>query len=272
MAVKISGGGGEGYTPIEKGTYPGVIDFCVMVGTHDHTFNGETKKRLQVILGYELPIEKEDKDGKKYNAQVKQFYTASTDDRSKLYPVIKAALGRDLSPEEKEEFELDTLVGKTVAVTIDHKKKSNGEIGDYVSGVSPLMKGIPPMKMSREPVIFDFSMVKADGTLDIPEGVPEGIKTKLIYESDEYKEMVSKSFDSTPVEQPSVEDDIPMDYDTVAKDEAEAEAEVDEAEAEEDNVESTLEEKIAALEASLPDSIPPEVRANLIENLKKMEG
>ena len=194
-----------------------------------------------------------DKDGDAYKAHIKQFYTASTDERAKLHPVIVSSLGRDLTKEEEEDFDLETLIGKNVQVTIDHKKKNSGDDTDYVKTVSALMDGTPIVELESTPITFGFDQ-NPDGSIPIPEAITPGIK-RWITDSEEWKRL-SPSLSAPGAPKPTVTDSV--------------KAAVEEATSEEEQPEAGQDEKLIALLASLPDDIDPKVREELIERMKKV--
>lgn len=182
---------GEGFDPIEAGSYPARIYQMIQIGTVAG-YQGALQNKVRI--GFELPTEMMVFDPAKGEQPrvISQDYTLSFHEKAKLRKVIEAADPEALKVDEdgfQEEFDVETLIGKPVLITIAHKPKKEGK-GSYafIDNCTRLPKGMtcPPAINPVQVLSFD----KWDEELfkKLPEFIKENIKS-----SHEYKEMMGLS-------------------------------------------------------------------------------
>jgi len=126
------------YEQLPAGNYQGVCYMVSDIGTQEFTWQGEVKHAHQVVLLYEVDeVMKEGKlAGKRF--VVSETLTLSFHEKAKLLQRIQGWLGRELSKEEMDGFDLESLIGKNCSINIITNDKGYAKIGS----VSPLMKGM----------------------------------------------------------------------------------------------------------------------------------
>lgn len=164
------------YPKAPAGVHRGCIIGIYDIGTHHNsTFDKDIR---QILFVFELTDENIEINGESKPMAVSKKYTASLSEKSNLRKDIQAMLGRNLTNEELEGFDPQTLIGQPLQVQIVHS-----EDGKYAN-VATLMQ-LPKAMPVPKPVnpLRYFSL---DESHEIPEGTPEWIQN-LIKESKEYK-------------------------------------------------------------------------------------
>lgn len=199
MIVKDSGGGSFEQAP--TGTHVARCYKLIDIGTTLQEFQGEQKKRHQIILGWELPNElmtTGEFAGQPFTAS--SFYTLSLHEKAKLRHDLTNWRGRDFTEDELRGFDLKNILGKTcmISLTANDKGRTN------VSAVMALPKGMTVPEAINPTVYFAFDEYNAD----VFESFSDKMK-ELIAKSDEFKALSGKPVTSAPAES-FADDDIPF--------------------------------------------------------------
>jgi len=133
------------YEPIPEGTHRARLVKIIDVGTQVMSFSANEEKHLRRLrLTFETPDERatfKKEDGEQ-PYMVSKEYTMSLHDKSSLRPAIQALLGRNLKKEEeKEGFDLSSLLGAPCMITVEHKEKEDKKFPN-ITGVSGVPKGM----------------------------------------------------------------------------------------------------------------------------------
>ena len=139
-------GGGVDFEPLPAGTH---IARCISVvdfGYQETTFGPKQK----VYLGFEVPsvrVEWE-KDGVKHEgaALIGSTYTNSVHRKSVLGQHLVNWRGRDFTDEEREGFDLFTIVGVPCMISVTHNLKGQKTYAN-VSGIMGLAAGLEAPKL-----------------------------------------------------------------------------------------------------------------------------
>lgn len=145
------------------------------VGTHASEWKGNPIRRRQILVKWELPMEKRN-DGQPF--VVSNFYTLSLSEKANLRADLINWRGRDFTRQELEGFDLKNILDVGCQVTITEKE--NGKI--KVSGVTGLPKGVDLPERHNDLVYFDLDFF--DQT--IFDSLSDGIK-KIVADSEEYQ-------------------------------------------------------------------------------------
>lgn len=159
---------GEDFILAPEGTQAAVLTCMAIVGHHDRTWQGETKRQELCVLAYELG--ETATDGRALS--VTETVTFSNHEMSKLFQRIVALNGgREPAPGEP----LPGLLGKGCILTIQHSSKGDKTYAN-IGQASPLLRGMPAPTPSVQPIYFDL----ADGfDAEVFEALP-GRARKLI--------------------------------------------------------------------------------------------
>lgn len=195
MAIMAKNKKGGDVEAIEAGSYPARIYQILHIGTIAG-FQGAFQNKVRI--GYELPTEMHVFDEKKgpQPRVISQDYTLSFNEKATLRKVITACDPEALKVDEDgflEEFDVESLLGKDLLITIGSKPKKDGS-GNYafIDNVTRLPKG-----MTCDPAINPTQVLSYENwNQDLFDKLPDFLKEK-IQGSDEYKAM--KGQDSDPL-------------------------------------------------------------------------
>lgn len=131
-----------------EGTTAAVLICLAFLGRHESTWNGETKVREIVGLGWELGDP--GPDGRALS--VTETLTASLHEKSKFYSRVLALTG---GREPPAGFDLAGLLGRGAIVTTAHVARADKTFCN-VTAVGPLPRGLAAPVPSISPVFFDI--------------------------------------------------------------------------------------------------------------------
>lgn len=150
MIVSNSGGS---FTPCPAGSHIAICIGYVDLGTQNETFEGKQKVQRKLRIMWELCEEKRD-DGKLFTTG--KTYTHSLGDKSSLRLHLESWRSRPFTRQELDGFELDNIVGKPCLLTIVHKPKQVGGVGDSVGGIAPLHKSMKAPPQVNPSTVFEI--------------------------------------------------------------------------------------------------------------------
>ena len=190
MAIIAKNNKGESVAPIEAGSYPARIYQIVHIGTIAG-YQGQFQNKVRI--GFELPTEMHTFDEKKgpQPRVISQDYTLSFSEKANLRKLIVACDPKAFGLDENgftEEFDVESLMGKDLLVTINNKPKKDGTgIYAFLEGFTRLPKGMVCAKAINEPIKLSYD----NWNSEIFEKLPDFIKDKM-KGSDEYKAMTGE--------------------------------------------------------------------------------
>jgi len=136
------------YKALPVGTYQAVCYAVWDLGLQQGEYGGIPNATHKVVIAWEVsePMETKDKyNGKRYVQS--SFYTLSLGKKANLRRDLEAWLGRNLSNEEVKSFDVESMIGQNCLLNIIHDKNGKAK----VASISPLMKGMLPMKPENGP-------------------------------------------------------------------------------------------------------------------------
>ena len=174
------------YPPMDAGTYAAV---CVAVIDIGEQYNSHFKNyQSKVMLIFEIPTETIEVDGEVKPRWISADYAQSLNEKSNLYKTLTSWLGRALSEEELEGFDLFDMLGQGCFINLLVEEKESG-VYNQISAVMGLPKGMPEPQSETEKIGFSFS----DGfDENVFEKIPEWIREK-IKKSTEYQKLYAKT-------------------------------------------------------------------------------
>lgn len=162
MKIKSAVVSDQDYIVPDDGVYRAELTKVEDAGLSQHAnAKGDFEPRFK--CSWEIRDEESEFDGVEvcawFNVRTATYHDPATGKQSKFYPFLKAHLGRDYDPERDEDengdFDLETLVGSHVMLTLQTKTKKDGRtFGDPVSA-APIRKkkaAAPPPKPAKPPV------------------------------------------------------------------------------------------------------------------------
>ena len=178
------------FTLIPEGTYPAVCFLLVDLGMQQNK-NFDTRSR-KVQLGWLIPSETYvNKEGETVPRAMYAEYTNSLGKKSKLRPLLASWRGRDFTADELQAFDLRNIVGAPCLMNIIHTASKDGKSYANIAGIMRLPKGMPPVTLDSDPIIFDLD----EDPLDQLELVPEWIANK-VKQSETYMDKAAAQINS----------------------------------------------------------------------------
>ena len=141
----------------------------------------------RVWLDFELPKEvveyedKETKDKKSFVRTIGEEFTLSLSEKGNLLPLIQGWLGRSLTANELQSFDVCSLLGRPAFLSVVHNTAKNGSTYANIGSVSPVMEGMELPKMSHESI----EIGKEQWSGESFDALPDFLKKK-IQESNEF--------------------------------------------------------------------------------------
>ena len=212
--IMSSDGSGENLPKLQPGIYAGTCYQIVDMGTRDEVYNGETSKKTQVIITFEVTEalepnnnEVQMQDGRPF--AVSGTYTASLFEQAKLHQHLVSWRGKAFIEEELQGFDMSKLLGCTARIEVAHTKPSPDGKGGGNPKIHNLQRpdgGIKVVDTENEKRSFDldvFCNFKKDPATpggkamsDMFDTFPDWQQGK-IEDSYEYKAAVGKSTDTS---------------------------------------------------------------------------
>ena len=189
MALTISESGGGNYEQVPVGTHNATCYMLVDVGTHDETFEGETKKRHSIFIYWELNDSKMS-DGRPFS--IMKQYTLSLNEKSALYKDLCAWRKKRFTDEELKGFDLTSVLGVTCDIEVG---LTSGGKAKVTSVYSP-DGGAKKVTTVNEQIAFDIDEY-VEGKKEMNSAwvdLPSWVQTK-IDDSFEVKARDKKSMD-----------------------------------------------------------------------------
>lgn len=185
--IKATNKKGEGFDPIEAGSYPARIYQMIEIG-NVVGFQGQIQNKVRI--GFELPTEMMTFDQTKGEQPrvISQDYTLSFHEKAKLTKVIVACDPKALNVDDDgfmEEFDVETLIGKELLITIAQKAKKDGS-GNYafIDNCTRLPKGMTCPKAINPVQVLSYDKWNEEVFNKLPDFIRKNIES-----SEEYKKM-----------------------------------------------------------------------------------
>jgi len=149
--------GVKNYERIEDGSYPARCIQVVELGTHDTEYQGEAKKRKEILIVWELSELME--DGRPFVAHWRG--TQSRNEKSKLYDLLTKWRGKKFSAQEWNDFMPTNILDKCCLLSVSKNTSKAGKEFNRVEGAVPLPKGMTCIDRVND--IVDFGIKDIGG-------------------------------------------------------------------------------------------------------------
>jgi len=217
MALTISESGGGNFETIPVGRYKASCYRIVDVGTHNETYEGETKKRHSVFLYWEL--DEKMSDGKPFS--IMKQYTLSLNEKSALYIHLCTWRNKKFTEDELKGFDLTNILGCTCELEVEYTSGGNPK----VTAVYHPEGGVQKIATANSQLAFDVDEYAADNKqmCDVFVELPEWVQNKIDEsfecvaaskkESEKFSPEDKAGFDSLETladDKKSIEDQIPF--------------------------------------------------------------
>ncbi len=138
----------------------------------------------KVVIGFELPNEMrefKEGEGEKPFAIFKE-YTLSMFEKASLYKLVTGIIGKPLTEEEANNFQIESLIGQTCLLNVIHKiGKESGKERAEIQSAAPLPKGMEAPAPFNKPQILDYENWDEGLFESLPEFLKEKVMSSLEY-------------------------------------------------------------------------------------------
>jgi hypothetical protein len=155
MKLSVGGGGDTEYEVPPVGEHKAICYRVIDGGSAEEEYQGEVNVRHKIFLFWEL-TECTMQDGRRMS--VMGNYTASLNEKSKLYQHVTSWINRSFTDEEKQGFDPTTLVGKGCKLSIEHTKTGRAKVANVHAFVNAFDENeqLRPLPTENDQVIFDL--------------------------------------------------------------------------------------------------------------------
>lgn len=152
------------------------------LGTHDKEWKGVMKKKHEIRISWELPLETADFGKGEQPFSVSKTYTLSLSEKANLLHDLQTWRSRPFTETELESFDVATVIGAPCMVTVTHVEK-NGKSYANVTAVTAMPKGMTcPVAVNPH---TEFSLETHDE--QVFRALPQFLQD-IITSSDEWKQ------------------------------------------------------------------------------------
>lgn len=127
-----------------EGNHPARVYEIIEIGTVESSWNGNPKMAHKIRIGFEFPTKKfvfnEEKGEQPF--VLSSEMGLSMYDKSNLRKVVHAIEGRKLTDEEAETYDILSILGKPLLVTVSHSEPKDGIQYANPTTFSPLIEGL----------------------------------------------------------------------------------------------------------------------------------
>jgi hypothetical protein len=208
--------GDNDFEKLEKGIYHATCFRMVDLGTQDNTYKGETNKKLQVRLDFEITEALDPDTNQVLMADGRPFgvgkeYTASLFESANLRKDLESWRGKSFTQEELDSLELTDFLGCTVKIEVGLTQQT----AEFAGGNPKIMRLSEPRNGTEQvatvnpQVAFDMSVycdefngnsnANSKAMCDVFEDIPAYLQKK-VEESYEYRAAVEKGARASTVE------------------------------------------------------------------------
>lgn len=141
----IATAGGDGhrtFAPAPLGVHSAVCCDVRDLGLLETTWQGETRTKHKILLSWQIAEDRD--DGKPWLCSKR--YTLSLHEKSALRKDLESWRGRPFTEAELAGFDVETIIGVPCLLNITHRSVGDATYANVV-GVTPLMKGLVPMRV-----------------------------------------------------------------------------------------------------------------------------
>ena len=155
MKLSVGGGGDTEYEVPPVGEHKAICYRVIDGGSAEEEYQGEVNVRHKIFLFWEL-TECTMQDGRRMS--VMGNYTASLNEKSKLYQHVTSWINRSFTDEETQGFDPPTLVGKGCKLSIEHTKTGRAKVANVHAFVNAFDENeqLRPLPTENDQVIFDL--------------------------------------------------------------------------------------------------------------------
>lgn len=163
---------------LDAGVYTGTCVEVVDLGEQHNTKYNKYQRRVLImweIRGERVDVEEDGSVVSKPRCLSRE-YTASLNSKSNLYEGLTAWIGRELTDDEADAYDISTLIGTSCQLQVMVTDKQDGRRYNEIKTVMALPKGADPGAPERETMAFDIDSPDAGEKI---EKLPRWVQDKI---------------------------------------------------------------------------------------------
>jgi hypothetical protein len=141
---------------VPAGTHAARIYSIIDLGTHQVEYQGESKAKRLVRLGWELLDETIEIQGENKPMVIGKEFTFSLHEKAGLRKAIESMMGKPIKDSDVPTFDLECLIGIPVLLGVVHEQSQAGNSYAKITSYSPPMKSMKPRALSLEKQVFEL--------------------------------------------------------------------------------------------------------------------
>lgn len=179
------------------GAHPAICYRFIDLGTHQSTYQGQTRFRHEVLLSWEIAdAEIRMQDGRPFC--IGRIYTWSMGEKSNLRKDLEAWRGQPFTDKDfgNGGFDIKNIVGKSCLINVAHVEKQNGGgTRDVVNGIMRVPKGMTIGELVNETVYVALTKDRFDRNAFAK--LSDGLQNKIKL-SPEYQDLTTPNEPGDP--------------------------------------------------------------------------
>jgi hypothetical protein len=199
------------FKPVTAGTHAARCVLMVDIGTQKSA-NPKYRPARKVYIGWELPNETYESDGKEYPCRIYRQFTLSLGKPKKpssLRSFLIGWRGRDFTEAEMGRFDLPQILGAGCILNVVHNVHE-GTTYANVASASPLMKGITLLPQHYPSIKYELEQGRDAVFNELPEWLQDKIKACLEWNAPAAAPADDGNGHSEPEPEPEPEGDCPF--------------------------------------------------------------
>ena len=141
---------------VPAGTHAARIYSIVDLGTHQVEYQGESKSKRLVRIGWELLDETISIGGEDKPMVIGKEFTFSLHEKAGLRKAIESMMGKPIKDSDVPTFDLECLIGIPVLLGVVHEQSQAGNSYAKITSFAPPMKSMKPRALSLAPQVFEL--------------------------------------------------------------------------------------------------------------------
>ena len=141
---------------VPAGTHAARLYSIIDLGTHDVEYQGESKAKRLIRLGWELMDETVNIDGEDKPMVIGKEYTFSLHDKAGLRKAIESMMGKAIPKDRVPTFDVECLLGLPVLLGVVHEQSQTGQTYAKITSYAPPMKSMKLRDASIPTQVFEL--------------------------------------------------------------------------------------------------------------------
>lgn len=192
---------------VPEGNHPARIYELIEIGTVEGSWMGQPKLNYNVRIGFEFPTEKRvfSEEKGEQPMVISREMSLSLAEKANLRKIVEAVEGRKLTDAEAVNYDVLTIVGKPLLVTVSHTEPNNEGI-QYANATtfSPVIKGLNVDELHNPKRVLTYSEWNQETFDKLPDFLKDKMRETPEYKSKDKLELPTVNVDTGEVDPSSI--------------------------------------------------------------------